>query len=107
MEMMNEFIIKYKETKQIQNGVNGISPFLNLEGFDFFNSVPVDPMHCLSGVIANRISIMIGDKYNNENIKLQEENDKRFYHFYSSNVSFFHFFIFIFEIKIKRMEEDG
>ena len=50
--------------------------------------VPVDPLHCLSGTIRNRIEIIIGLNSNKISIKEKEQEDNRFPHFWKNEVYF-------------------
>lgn len=86
MNMMKESVEEYKRTKRPNKGINGISPLLKMNNFDFYNNVPVDPMHCLSGVIRNRLSILIGSTSKSNPMRQQEKEDNRFPHYWNQNV---------------------
>lgn len=102
MSVMNDYIDNYKRTKQSCGGVNAISPLLNLKKCDMFLQGPVDPMHCLSGIVRNRLGILSGINDKNEKIRLEEKMNRRFEHFWD-NV----FFKINFDWKNRQQAEDG
>ena len=59
---------------------------MKLQKFDISKQIPVDPLHCFSGVARNRIEIMISNKGNNLQVKQEEKENFRFPHFWNSNV---------------------
>ena len=79
-------VLSFKKRKIPTNGVNGVSIFLKLNNFNLMEQVPVEPLHCLSGVIKNRIDILKGNRNKNNNVKLEEIANGRFKHFWQQTV---------------------
>lgn len=84
--MWKDDIEYYENTKVFKNGIKDESVLLKLNGFDLCSQVPVDPFHCISGVIRNRLHLMIGTNSNSIKTKQQERLDGRFPHFWDISV---------------------
>ena len=80
-------IVNEDNTHTPMFGIKGSCKLHKLHYFDIYFQVPVDPMHCISGVIKQRVQLMKGERGSSKAIRESEKLLGRFPHMWIIDVN--------------------